>query len=1314
MWRVYFAIFIFLVSGSVLGRGADKTATELSNDCFLPLNEYFDPEHPGELFAEGRSVNFVIFGSSSGNFIFKSDFQNEPPVITGQTVLELSEDGFLTITLSNLEVTDPDNAYPADFTLAVYAGTNYSVAGTTITPSNDFSGILTVPVSVSDGTNESALFDLSVTVNPVNDSPVITGQVALQTPENQPLALGLSDLYVNDIDNNYPDGFLLSVSSGSNYSVSGTTITPANGFNGTLTVPVTVYDGSASSDPFNVQIDVTAINDAPVINGQNAVSTSEEQPIAIGLQHLTVSDTDNTYPDDFTISVSTGTNYSVAGSTITPAENYNGVLTVPVTVNDGTATSNTFNLTVDVIPVNDAPVITGQGALTTPEDTPITLTLADLHVSDPDNQYPTGFSLSVSAGANYTVSGATITPSSGYNGVLSVPVSVSDGSASSVSFDAKVQVAFVNTSPVITGQTAVQISEEQAFTITLGHLTVNDPDNTYPTDFTLHVADGTNYTVSGNIITPSPNFSGTLTVPVTVNDGLSDSAPFNFLIDVLSENDAPVITGQTSLSTNEDEAITINLTDLMVTDNDDEYPTGFSLVISAGNNYTVQSNVVTPALNFSGNLTVPVTVNDGSLASAPFNLNITVSPVNDAPVITGQTNLATSEETPLTLTRSNFTVADPDNNYPDGFTLHVEPGSGYAVNGTTITPDANFSGTLSVGVMVNDGMASSAAFSAKVDVGNSNDAPVITGQQTLQTSEEQAFTILLTHLAVSDPDNTYPTGFILKVSPGSNYTVAGNTITPAKDFAGVLTVPVSVNDGLKESNVFDLQVSVNPINDAPVITGQAALSTYKNKALTIALTDLQVTDPDNSYPDGFSLLVGSGQNYTVLETNIIPANNFVGILNIPVTVTDGLATSTVFTLKVNVVAPPNVKPVIIGQVTLTTYQNQPIILKLVHLVVNDPDNRFPDDFTMQIGQGDYYKVNGNEIVPDKNFSGTLKVRVTVRDKELTSDPYVVTIQVLPVTNVPLITSQAFLRINEDDSVVLQFTDLIVADPDDTYPNGFTLAVEPGSNYIVNGLEIIPARDFNGYLSVPVTVNDGSNTSAPYQLLILVEAVNDIPLVADTEPGTSFYSSENGGLKVFEAFTISDVDDDTLSYAQVSIGTFQKGVDTLLFESNPMMRGIFDSSSGNLVIFGNAAVEDYVNFIRNVIYRYSGDINPDVSKTLTLQVNDGKVSSTSVGKTVSFDVGSIVLDIPGGFTPNGDGANDTWNIRPAEGNHDFNDAIIRVYNRRGIIVFEARGLQPEWDGRMNGNFLPADTYFYTIDLQGVYTKNTYKGVVTILR
>ena len=50
-----------------------------------------------------------------------------------------------------------------------------------------------------------------------------------------------------------------------------------------------------------------------------------------------------------------------------------------------------------------------------------------------------------------------------------------------------------------------------------------DPDNTFPTGFTLSVQNGTNYTRSGNTITPATNFNGALTVPTTVAKAL---APF--------------------------------------------------------------------------------------------------------------------------------------------------------------------------------------------------------------------------------------------------------------------------------------------------------------------------------------------------------------------------------------------------------------------------------------------------------------------------------------------------------------------------------------------------------------------------------------------------------------------------------------------------------------------------------------------------------------------------------------------------------------------------------------------------------------------
>src|SRR5690606_16353413 len=115
-----------------------------------------------------------------------------------------------------------------------------------------------------------------------------------------------------------------------------------------------------------------------------------------------------------------------------------------------------------------------------------------------------------------------------------------------------------------------------------------------------------------------------------------------------------------------------------------------------------------------------------------------------------------------------------------------------------------------------------------------NDPPVITGQTVLSTPEDQAITIAFEHLIVSDPDNVYPNGFTIIAGEGPNYTLSGLTIIPTPDFSGPLTVPVSVNDGTNTSAPFPLQINVVPVNDPPVITGQAPLSTAEETALIIA------------------------------------------------------------------------------------------------------------------------------------------------------------------------------------------------------------------------------------------------------------------------------------------------------------------------------------------------------------------------------------------------------------------------------------------------------------------------------------------------
>src|SRR5688572_19905652 len=96
---------------------------------------------------------------------------------------------------------------------------------------------------------------------------------------------------------------------------------------------------------------------------------------------------------------------------------------------------------------------------------------------------------------------------------------------------------------------------------------------------------------------------------------------------------SPRITGQNAVNTNEEQAVTITLDDLLV--DDWRYPVGFTLTVYAGNNYTFSGRTITPALNFTGTLTVPVTVRTGHRTSNVFNLQVTVTPLNDPPLITG-------------------------------------------------------------------------------------------------------------------------------------------------------------------------------------------------------------------------------------------------------------------------------------------------------------------------------------------------------------------------------------------------------------------------------------------------------------------------------------------------------------------------------------------------------------------------------------------------------------------------------------------------------------------------------------------------------
>ncbi len=109
--------------------------------------------------------------------------------------------------------------------------------------------------------------------------------------------------------------------------------------------------------------------------------------------------------------------------------------------------------------------------------------------------------------------------------------------------------------------------------------------------------------------------------------------------------------------------------------------------------------------------------------------------------------------------------------------------------------------------------------------------------------------------------------------------------------------------------------------------------------------------------------------------------------------------------------------------------------------------------------------------------------------------------------------------------------------------------------------------------------------------------------------------------------------------------------------------------------------------------------------LVLTASLGTCSSSSDTVVVHVDD----LFIPAGFSPNGDGVNDRWEIT---GIQAFPGSALHVFNRWGQPVLERKGYTNDWEGRgENGNTLPDDTYFYVLNLDG---ERTYNGYLIIKR
>ncbi|QKK05103.1 MAG: tandem-95 repeat protein [Pseudomonadota bacterium] len=328
----------------------------------------------------------------------------------------------------------------------------------TYTPAENFNGADSFSYTLDDGNGGTAVGNVSLTVNPVNDAPLAADD-AVTTDEDTAVVV---NVLANDSD---VENDVLSISAatdGANGTVThdGTSVTytPDANFFGADSFTYTVSDGNGGLETATVNVTVNPVNDNPVAADDSF--TGDEDSVIAG---NVLADNGNGVDSDIdgdNLSVVAETLDTAQGGTVnilangdftyTPAENFNGADSFSYTLDDGNGGTNTGTVSLTINPVNDAPVANDDVAVTD-EDTSVVI---DVLANDSDVENDALSVFAANDGANGTVSfdgtSVTYTPNAGFSGADSFTYTVSDGNGGfdTATVNVTVNAVQTNTPPV--------------------------------------------------------------------------------------------------------------------------------------------------------------------------------------------------------------------------------------------------------------------------------------------------------------------------------------------------------------------------------------------------------------------------------------------------------------------------------------------------------------------------------------------------------------------------------------------------------------------------------------------------------------------------------------------------------------------------------------------------------------------------------------------------------------------------------------------------------------------------------------------------
>jgi len=1106
--------------------------------------------------ANTAGIANLVFTVSDGSlnatepFSLTVDAVNDAPTISAiadQTIAEDVATAALAFTIDDLDsgITCAGSVTAVSSNQLLISNANIIIAGATpnctvtVTPEIDAAGgPVNITLTLTDSGNPlpalTATEVFAVTITPVNDVPTISAIANTTTNENTPTAA--IAFTIDDVESavTCASSVVASSSDASRVASAGiviagtapnctVTLTPVtNASGGPVDITLSLTDSGfplpALTATTTFQLTITSVNNAPDISAIANQSVNEDASVIV---NFTIGDVDSvvncsgaslsaTSSDMVLLPVASivfGGAFPNCTATITPDPNQNGTSNLSITVTDGTLTDvSNFSLTVS--PVNDAPTISNVADQTINEDS-ATAALA-FTIDDTDS----------------TVSCATSVTASSSNTTV-IPAA---------------NVVIAGTAPNCTVTVTPDANQSGG-----------------PIQISLILTDAG---------TPAPNLTALETFTVTVT-GLNDAPTISTVADQTTNEDTP--TAALAFTIDDVDSMVACATSVTVSSsNTTLVPSANIVVAGTAPNCTV---TVTPAADENGGpVQVTLTLTDaGSPApnlTAQSIFNVTVTAVNDAPTILAIGPQNTNEDTTLPVT---FTISDIDSVLDCTTSMTASssnttlvPLANIAFSGAlpnctvTIAPAADENGTADLTLTVSDGSLTDAdTFTLTVNA--VNDAPIISAIGPQSVNEDNN---LVVNFTVDDLDsvltcttvNISASSTVVGLVPTANIVLSGAipnctaTITPVANANGNTDITLTINDNaapnLQDSETFTM--TVNAVNDAPVIVPIGAQSTNEDTALPLAFSISDVDDTLDcttsvtaSSANG-SLVAVSGVVFTGTATNcvatITPAPNQNGTVDLTFTVDDtALTDAETFTLTVNAIDDVPVISAVAAQST-----NEDTVVA-VNFTIADVETVLDCTTSMTVSSSNTTLVPTASVVfsgalpnctatitPSADQIGTANLTLIVNDGAQTAtSSFILTVNA--VNDAPVISVIAAQGTNEDTAHAVNFTitdiDSVLDCSTSVSASSSNTTVVPVANVVFTGAglsctgTVTPAPGESGASDLTFIVTDGALTDAQL-FTFTVNPVNDAPTISTVADQTINEDAATAPL----AFTINDVDD----------------------------------------------------------------------------------------------------------------------------------------------------------------------------------------------